>query len=493
MIIEVVAMRVLAPYYGNTIFTASSVITVILAALSIGYYAGGRLADRYRSLRLFFTIILFSGLCLLFFHFASFAIIPAQSLVFSIITGPLVSSLFLFFLPALLLGTISPYAIKLQTVYFPEQGVGTVAGKIFFWSTLGSIVGSLSAGFVLIPNFGINQIIVATGAALVFLGLVPLINIGLDKKILDKYIIVFFVIMTAAVLSGYETNKKIIYSKDGVYEKIIIYEGEHSGRPARFFAQDHSLSGASFLDSQNPSDMVFDYTKYYRLYKILKPDAKEVLIIGGGAYSIPKAILHELPDASVDVSEIEPSLFDLAKKYFGAKDNPSLRNVTEDGRRFLRLSEKKYDMIFSDVYFSLYSVPPHFTTQEFFKIAKEKLNKDGILIMNIIGDLSLGGASLIMSEAKTLRTVFENSYFFAVDSPQKKGAQNVIFVGYNSGKKIDFNDSLIINHQDDIIRQLKDKAIDMDKFDLSSEIVLSDNYSPVEYLTAKVLKKNFGY
>jgi predicted membrane-bound spermidine synthase len=181
LIVEIVAVRVLSPYYGNTIFTVSSVISVILAALSIGYYVGGKLADRYPSSRWFFGIILLSGLILLSLHFIGIILLPLLSLTFSISTGPLVSSLFLFLIPALLLGALSPYVIKLQSVQFPNQGIGSIAGEIFFWSTPGSIFGSLLAGFILIPIFGINQIFIATGVVLFFLGLIPLLALGLKK------------------------------------------------------------------------------------------------------------------------------------------------------------------------------------------------------------------------------------------------------------------------------------------------------------------------
>ncbi len=492
LVVEVVAMRVLATYYGNTIFTSSSVITVILAALSIGYYFGGKFSDKNPSLKWFFTIILLSGLCLLFLHFLSEIILPVLSLIFSIVLGPLMSSLVLFFFPALLLGTLSPYTIKLQSIYFKEQGIGAISGKVFFWSTLGSIAGSLLTGFILIPNFGINQIIIATGIVLFLLGFLPLIKLGADKKYLYKFFIVFFIILGNLLIIGYKADENIIYSKDGVYEKIVIRDGEYKDRPVRFFQQDRSMSGGMFLDSDNPADLVFNYTKYYSLYKIFNQEAKNFLVVGGGAYSIPKAILKNLPQANVDVSEIEPSLFELAKKYFKAEDNPRLRNFTEDGRRLIGSSDRKYDMIFSDVYFSLYSVPVHFTTQEFFKIVKEKLNKDGILVINIIGDLSFEKQSLIMSEIKTIKTVFDNSYFFAVEGLEKIGAQNIIIVGYNSDKKIDLNSPAIASHQDSIISSLKDKAIDVDKFNLSSQLVLTDDFAPVEYLTAKVLSKRFG-
>ena len=97
---------------------------------------------------------------------------------------------------------------------------------------------------------------------------------------------------------------------------------------------------------------------------------------------MPKALFIDLPDVNIDVSEIEPSLFELGKKYFRVPNNPRLKNYTKDGRRLLYETNKKYDLIFSDVYFSLFSVPTHFTTEEFFQIARDKLSPDGIFIAN---------------------------------------------------------------------------------------------------------------
>ncbi len=493
LIVEVVAIRILAPFYGNTIFTVSSVISVILAALSIGYYGGGKLADRHPSYNWFFGIILLSGLALLFFHFIGAIALPLLSITLSLAVGPLVSSALLFFFPALFLGTLSPYAIKLQSVSVSAQGVGSTAGKIFFWSTLGSIIGSLLAGFVLIPNFGIDQIVFANGVMLFFLGLLPLVALGAEKKHLHKFLFAFVIIAVAAWFTTQQTDGSVVYSKDGVYEKITIYDGEYAGRPTRFFQQDRSHSGAMFLDSPDPTDLVYGYSNYYALYKVFTPGAKDVLILGGGASSILKAVLAELPNATIDAVEIEPSLFDLAKKYFRVADTPRLHNHVEDGRRFLRDSAKKYDVIFSDVASTLFSIPAHFATQEFFATAKGKLNEGGIFIANMIGDLSREHPSLILSEIKTVRTVFPNSYFFAVESPEKTDSQNIIFVGYQSGTKIDLNAPLLTHHPDPTIRSLGSKAIDIGRLGLASYPALTDNFSPIEYLAAKALEHYSGF
>jgi len=486
-VIEVVGVRILSPYYGNTIYSVSSVISVILAALSLGYYIGGYLADRYPSLKWFYGIILASGLGVLLLQLSVYFFLPLIGYSLSFTTGPLISSLILFFVPSFLLGTLSPYAIKLQKTITPEIGIGRLSGEIFFWSTLGSIFGSLFTGFFLIPSFGINQIVFGVGILLILISTIAILSMRIEKNTMSKVVVLLAISLGAIfVLPLFRTKETIVYGRDGLYEKILIYDGLFEGRPTRFFQQDRSYSGAMFLESD---ELVYDYTKYYALYRVFKQDIKDVLVIGGGAYSIPKAILSELPYTNVNVSEIEPLLFDLAKKYFRVPEDKRLINFVEDGRHLLHDNEKKYDMIFSDVYYSLFSIPSHFTTVEFFQIAKNRLNSDGIFVANLIGTLSQKSPSLILSEIRTFQEVFPNSYFFAVDSPNYPGIQNIIFVGYNSDKKIDFNSSLIKDSQYELIRSLGKKLIDLTQFDLYSYPLMTDNYSPTEFMTSKLLKE----
>ena len=490
LIVEVAAVRVLSPYYGNTIFTVSGVISVILLALSAGYYAGGVLADRHPSPKMFFRIVFASGVVLLASYALGAALLARLSEALPMTSGPLASAALLFLLPALLLGMLSPFAVKLQSVAFPEEGVGTASGKIFFWSTLGSIVGSLAAGFVLIPRLGVSRILIADGAFLCLLGLVPLSALHLRRgERLPYRSIAAFIFALAAVAAFGPEPGRASYQADGLYERLTVFDGVEDGRPARFLLQDRSVSGAMWLDSDDPSDLVYGYTKYYALHRIFAPKVENALVIGGGAYSIPKALAAELPEAAIDVSEIEPSLFDLAKERFSVPETPRLSNHVEDGRRLLATAEKKYDLIFSDVYYSYYSVPAHFTTKEFFALAKERLSGDGVFIASMIGDLSRQRPSLIMAEIKTFRSVFPNSRFFAVTSPESVEPQNIILVGSNGGRDVDLEAPEILNGDDPLIRSLRDHEIDLRRFDLSPYPVLTDDFSPVEYLTARVLRR----
>lgn len=488
LVIEVVATRILAPYFGNTIFSYSSILGVVLAALSIGYYYGGRLADSRPDARLFYGIIAAGGVAVMLLHILTITLLPILSRQLSITTGPLVSSVVLFLLPAILLGMLSPFAIKLQQAFVPQKGIGSIAGEMFFWSTLGSIAGSLITGFVLVPFFGVDHIILGVGVVLIALGVLPLIALtGKRFRALGVLAILVSIVfaMQVPVMADVITKQDgLVYSKDGLYEKLSIYDGEYQGRPARFFQQDRSNSGAMYLDSD---ELVYDYTKYYSLYKLFKPDVREALVIGGGVYSVPKVLLSELPEANIDVSEIEPSLHDLSKQYFNVPDTPRLSSYTDDGRRLLDKGGKQYDYIFSDVYYSLYSIPSHFTTEEFFELARQRLNQDGVFIANLIGNLDRREPSFILSEMRTFQQAFPNSYFFATGSPNSTATQNIMFVGVNGDKRLDLNAAEITGHSDPTIAGLASKHIDPQRFDLTRYPVLTDNYAPVEYLITPLL------
>ncbi len=490
LVIEIVAIRLFSPHYGNTIFTVSGVLTLILTALSIGYYGGGKIADRYPLPAVFFGLILSSGALLMGFHFLGMLLLPLLGNILPVTTGPLISAFLLFFFPSLLLGTLSPFAIKLQTIQFPEDGIGAVSGIIFFWSTFGSIAGSLLASFFLIPHFGINEIFIATAAILFTLGLVPLLFFKIQKKAIRTLTFVFLGLLAASVLFASLEDGRALYSKDGIYEKILIYDSKFEGRPARFFKQDKSYSGVMFLDTQDPKDLPDVYPRYYTLYKLFNPDIRDTLVIGGGIHTVPKALLAEHPAITVDVLEIEPALHSLAQKYFNLPDDPRLTHITDDGRRHLRQTDKFYDYIFSDVYYSLFSIPAHFTTKEFFQTAKDKLNNNGVFAANLIGDLSRQDPSFIMSEIKTFRSVFPNTYVFALSSPATTGMQNFLLVGHKSDRRIDFQSGTLAQTPE--MEIFKKKYVDLSRFDLTPYTIISDNFAPVEFLARGIFKKAYA-
>lgn len=491
LVIEVAAMRILSPYFGNTLYSTSSILGVVLGALSIGYYFGGRLADRHPSARLFYTIILISGILTFALQLLALLVLPSIGYSLPISSGPLLMSLLMFLLPGISLGMLSPFAVKLQAARFPKVGTGSVAGEIFFWSTLGSIVGSLTTGFVWVPFFGLNATIIATAIFLSLLGAIPLLfQSGLPGRRVKQLLLAAFLLAGLTVGLTSATASQALYVKDGLYEKITIYdaslydENSRTHRPARFLQQDRSSSSAMFLDGD---DLAYRYTKYYALYKGIKPDASRSLVIGGAAYSIPKALLADSAEMRVDVAEIEPSLFELSKQYFNVQSTPRLTNHLIDGRRLLATTDQRYDLIFSDVYYSLYSIPSHFTTKEFMQLSKDKLRPGGVFVANLIGSLAPDQPSFILSQIKTIQSVYPQVHVFAVDSNSSQQVQNIIMVGVNDQRPVDFTAPAFTASQDATLRSLASKRVDLSQLDLSQRTIFTDNYAPVEYYVSQTV------
>jgi spermidine synthase/uncharacterized protein YjeT (DUF2065 family) len=410
-------------------------------------------------------------------------LLPSVGYELSLSTGPLLMAFVLFFLPSFILGMLSPFAIALQQREAKGQGVGTTTGEMFFFSTVGSIVGSLLAGFVLIPLFGVKSIVIGVGIVLFLLGLIPLVYQGLERK-MAAAITLFAASML--LLASLQAPKDVVYAHDGLYEKITIVDTVHKGRPARFLLQDTSYSAAMYLDSD---ELVFDYSKYYILYDMFVPKVDRVLVMGGGAYSLPKAYLKELPNAKVDTSEIEPSLVPLSKKYFRLQDDPRMTHYIEDGRRMLHDTHNRYDVIFSDVYHSMYSVPSHFTTTEFMELARDRLSPNGVFIANIIGSTHQGDRSFAWSEIKTMQQVLPQVYLFATQSPLDPKVQNLIAVGSMSKERLEVNDPRWRKSPHQVIREIAGHYIATERINLDEYHVLTDDYAPVDYLTAASLPK----
>jgi spermidine synthase len=485
LIIEIAAMRILAPYFGNTIYSVSSVLSVVLAALSAGYWYGGRLADRRPLRRLFFAIIAFSGVAVFGIQLLQTSLLPTLGYSLPLTVGPLIVACVLFFIPSFMLGMLSPFAIALQQRAVKGQGVGTTTGQMFFFSTVGSIAGSLLAGFALIPFFGVQNIIIGVGVVLFLLGLIPLVATGIDRRFTTAMVLVAGATLLFSAIGM--PHAQALYSHDGVYEKIVIFDGVYSGRPARFLQQDTSHSAGMYLESD---ELAYDYTKYYALHQVFAPKVDRALVLGGGAYSIPKALLQELPRAKVDVSEIEPSLVPLSKKYFGLQDSPRLTHYIEDGRRMLHDTPHRYDFIFSDVYHSMYSIPAHFTTKEFMQLAHERLQPGGVFVANLIGKTTTEGPSFIWSQVKTMQQVFPQVYVFAVQAPADSNmTQNIIAVGDMSPERVDLAAARWRQSTHDVLRTLADHAVEIEQPALARQITLTDNYAPVDHLISKVLPR----
>jgi len=489
LIVEVTATRMLSPYFGNSIYTFSSVISTILAALAAGYYLGGRIADRRPFASLFFALIAAAGLGVLLLQLLNSWLLPSIAYRLSMIDGPLVVSLLLFLLPALFLGMLSPFAIRLLHDR-DAGGVGSAAGLVFFWSTLGSIVGSLGAGFWLIPGFGVGRIVIAVGLGLVLLGAGGLLACRRARRVLAAVLVVAGLagVLTAGG-SGPAAPPGTVFSADGRYDRILVRDIVYRDRPTRILLQDRNINSGMYLDDGR---MAFDYTRFFDLYRLFVPRLETVLAIGGGAYSVPRAILRDAPGARIDVAEIEPALFELAQRYFDLPDDRRLRNHVIDGRRFLRDSEQRYDLIFLDVYRSFAAVPMQFATREFFRLVNDRLDDDGVFIANYYASLADDTRPLILSLLKTMREELPRVYLLATVDPASEELQNFIFIGQRTGRPgpaVDLRQAREIDFSYPELRRVAELELRPDERQLSAALVYTDDYAPVELYAARVLRR----
>jgi spermidine synthase len=490
LVVEITATRMLAPFFGNSIFTISSVIGIVLAALGLGYYLGGLLADRKPSATWFFALIAAAGFAVLLLQFLNAILLPGIAYKLSLISGPLIVSLLMFFLPAMFLAMLSPFAITLLHAREAGRGVGNASGLVFFWSTLGSIAGSLSTGFLLIPHWGIGSILAGVGSALVLLGGSGLLLTRKLPKILPLGVTLLGPMCGIALGQiAAAQDRGVVFAADGLYERIVIRDSPYRGRSARMLLQDRNVSGGLFLDD---GSMAFDYTKYFDLYRLFTPELRTALAIGGGAYSVPGAILRDSPHALVDVAEIDPSLHALARRYFALPDDARLRNHVIDGRRFLHDTAERYDLIFSDAYRSFISAPPQFATVEFFRLARSRLKEDGVLIANIYGSLAADSRAAIYSAIRTMRAAFAQVYVVATVGPESEELQNFILVGHNAlnpGRRLDLRQAAAVEFAYPMLKGVA--ALELRPADalLDAFAVLTDDYAPVEYYAANAIRR----
>ena len=495
LIFEVAAVRALSPYFGSSIYVVSSVLTIILAALSLGYYFGGRLADKLPQVGVLYMVIGTSGLIMNVLFYFSQHIFPIAGSLFSITFGPLVLSAIFFLVPAFLLGIDSPFVIKLLTTEDDHEHNGAIVGSTFFWSTVGSIVGSLISGFLLIPVLGLQLTFVGTATLLSLLSMSALFIVRLhtDEEIPLKHMqfvtatAVLSTLMAVVILnSSYLETKpgKLLYETDGYYSNIQIRErtDENENTIRTLYRETNSASSIM----TGTTTFVYRYSEYARSYRYLQEETDSFLLIGGGAYTLPRTLLEEDSDLTMDVVEIEPSLYDLAVEYFELPESPRLTNHPVDGRIFLNTTDKKYDVIFADAFQSGHFIPPHLITKEFFENVAQHLNDDGVFIANVIGVTGQEDQSLTGSLIKTIQSVFPALSMYSAQ-PYEDSMQNLMIVAKADGSPVELPEDFIIDFKDGTYVPAEERRRSLDLLHLDNQVVFTDNLAPIEPLLAKQL------
>lgn len=490
MALEIVGSRVLAPYFGNSIFVWGSLISVVLAALSAGYYWGGRLSEKNPSFAKLLLLLLVPGVMIFFLPF----FYPAVNLWvaetdFGARANPLIVSAIYFLVPGIFLGMVSPYAIRLAATTLST--VGSTAGTLYALSTCGSIFGTLFTAFYLIPAIGVANIIHALGLTLLALALVmwPLARARREKVRsrattgAKAATVIFFVLIAATFPQPAWSIYRTLYERDSFYHHIRVNEDDE----ARYLYFDQTLQSAMNLNE--PTALRLTYSRYVSLGLTFRPDAKKALIVGLGGGSVPKKWQKEFPTLEMDVAEIDPEVVQVAKKYFSFDEGKNIRVHAQDGRLFLTRSPQRYDVILLDAYFKD-AIPFHLTTKEFFTMANQKLAPNGVVVINIIGAVTGPGGKITRSVAKTMRGVFPQIYMFAArraDNASLDSIQNVIIVATKEPQRVDIKE--ITKRAAGLGRDLFPKSVnDIAVAFVEGKVpdddvpVLTDDYAPTDKL-----------
>jgi spermidine synthase len=440
MALEIVGSRVVAPQFGSSIFVWGSLISVFLTGLSTGYYLGGRLADRWPSHRLLACLFLPPAAWILATPLLAR---PLGDLVLAFDVGekwgPLAITTILFLVPSAWLGLISPFAIRLAAR--SVSTVGHTAGLLYAVSTAGSIVGTLGTAFFLIPSFGTRAILYGLGLSLVGLAALTALAAALEARAPERAAarskataVVLAGLLVGLVASPAAAQERIVFEKDSAYHHIIVYEDGDS-RILRF-----NQARQSGMYLSDPYRLRFLYTEYASLPLVLKPDAKSVAFIGLGGGSMPKKYRRDYPQLRIDVSEIDPEVVEVAKRFFGFREDPLMRVTVADGRNFLRKKGGAgYGYIFVDAYNSD-SIPFQLTTVEFLnEQVKPALAPDGVVAWNVIGSLKGPRSKLFRSMYKTFRAAFPQVYVFPVGGAgyfEGGALGNILLVGSQSMARV---------------------------------------------------------
>lgn len=475
MILEIVGSRILAPYLGTSIFVWTSLIGIILASLSLGYYQGGKLADSNPSFKTFSLLILFAAL---FLGFTTVIQGPLLTLIQVNIRdvrfGALIAAMILFAPPSILLGMVSPYAVRLSI--HSLEGSGSTVGTLYAISTAGSILGTFAAGFFLLSFFGSINILRILAVVLIltaYLANPP----GLKQFVLP-------IVTSSSLLWGLNNLFGTLQSNridiDTMYNRIWVFDSvdKPTQRPIKVLAADNMSSSAIFLDSE---DLVFPYTRFYRLSNCFQPSPMKALVIGGGAYSFPRFFVSEFRMARLDVVELDPGQTMMARKYFRLKENPRLKIYHEDGRTFLNRQQESYDVIFMDAFKSLYAIPPHLTTKEAIVRMHALLKPGGLVLLNAISAIEGAQGQFLRAEYYTYKEIFPEVLLFPVQYPDDPyRSQNIILLALKQKLRgeISCPDPVLAGY----LKHRWTKEI------VKDTSLLTDDFAPVDYYAAAIIK-----
>lgn len=466
MILELVAARVLSPYVGSSNLIWTTIIGVMLISMSIGYWLGGKKADKDPNINNLSNLILLGALIT--------SLIPLMETILvsnfakisdNLVLIALITSAVIFGIPSFVLATVSPFAVKLRDKEY--KNLGEISGRTSSLSTIGSIFGTFLAGFFLIPTFGVRTIVLTI--TIVLLVLAVLLYENKNKKyfiFISIIAISIFVFQILGKVVFEKQNPDIIKDIDSEYSRIWVKQVAANNTTYKTLQVENGLE--SYIDEET-GEMGAKYLYYYDLADYYLKDFNSTLMIGGAAYTYPTHYLEKFQNKKIDISEIDEKMTQLAVEQFNLDiNNERLRIYHQDGRSFLNTTKNKYDVILIDA-FKGENAPFELTTYEAMKNAKNILNDNGMVITNIISSVEGSDSDFIKYEYSTYKKIFDDVKVFKVRQENDTERQNLILIGFKGNTNIN-------NNKYEEYKDLLD--MELDEF-TSDKGISTDNYAPI--------------
>jgi spermidine synthase len=409
LVLEILAVRLLAPYVGLTLETTTSIIGAALAGIAAGAAIGGRLADVTNTRRLVVALLVLGGLL-------------------ALLTVPLVRwlgpeargggdlaavavTLVALVPPAAVLSAVSPAVARLQLRDLAASG--TVVGRLSAWATAGALVGTFGSGFVLVPLMPVSAAVLAVGGLSIAAGLA----LGLGSRMLSPGVAAIAVAVALAV-GALSAAADSPCDAETDYHCASIREDGQSGRELVLDDVRHS-----YVDLADPTHLEYAYTRWMAdAIDAASRGPLDAVFVGGGGFTMPRWLIAERPGSTAEVLEVDGDLVELARERLGLRPSPDLRVTVGDARMSLRdRPDASADLVVGDAFGNL-AVPWHLATAEWTEEVRRVLRPGGIYTLNVIDHPPLG---LLKAEAVTLLDAFEDVRLIARPGP---AGGNAVFV-----------------------------------------------------------------
>lgn len=481
MVLEVLGSRVISPFFGVSLFIWTSLITVTLVSLAIGYAAGGVLSDRKDTPDYLYGIIFAAGVLVLIIPALKGPVLRACQPM-GLRAGAFSSAALIFGPPLCLLGCVSPYIIRIAAREL--KNIGRTVGVFYALSTVGSFVGTVLTGFVLIVYSNVNAIFGFIGSALVLLSAAYFLLFrktwyGVALLLAAPLLLLRPESPQSKVMAN-GTTATLVHNRDSFYGSLKVVDYSFGDRRTRELTIDGLVQGGMDMNS-GLSIYEYAYFMEFLPYSI-NPEGRRCLAIGLGAGLVP--MWYERMGIATDVVDIDPHVVDIAQKYFGF--SPRGRVFVEDARYFLMTSPDRYDYVVLDV-FTGDTTPSHLLSREAVALVHERMSARGILAINLIGGLRKNNF-ITASVVKTLKAEFRQVLIIPLFNPAEgEGEGNMAIIAYDADMVMDPEKwrSLAVHPlaQPNVERFMGREFAFPPQ---TPAIILSDDYNPVDFFDLRV-------